>query len=420
MMVWNRKTFQIGICSSLLTGMLALLCSCGTTEAPSASETPKRPESATEIVHMALNDAPSVYAASPKGIYSIQQMRPGSYNLFFADAETGQEMYLCASPNCTHSTDECTSYLRMENGTYGFTLGFYRDHLYLFQSATTGETLPYLMQLDSDGKDRTIIASLKEGENFVGNVYGYGNSILCEISGVLEQGTSYQALIQIDLDTGSRTDLIVSPQGDDSYALVGTSQTELVYRASSANGNQYFTVDPASEEISLKEAQAANAITEPFDGNDLVYTVQKDYLCKYDRLKKEFAYQNLNTGHTQSFSVPELPEEDTLYGLVHLFDDQFALTLENHEGRTRYELIDSKTGALLGVQLAISAENQWLFLGEFGDRLIYLDTVEEKQLEGQGESGLIGETTQLPVYRCVSKAELLNGKEGTGFQRLYH
>lgn len=416
----GRKKFLVSICSCILVLMLVSLCSCGKEEAPNVSENSERPNPHTEIVHIAVHDTPSIYAASPTGVYSILQMQPGSYNLFYADANTQKETYLCATPNCTHSSDECTSYISMEKGVYGFTLGFYNDHLYLFQNATTNDYLPYLMQLDADGNNKKIIASLNKGENFIGNVYGYGNSILCEISRVSEQGSAHRALIQIDLGTGKRTDLISYPQGDTSYSLMGASKTELIYLASGAKGNQYFTVNLADEGISLKDAQAANTITEFFDGNDLIYTVQQDYLCKYDRLKNELSYQDLNTKQTQSFLAPELLDGDTLYGLVHLFDDQLALTIEDNEGITCYELIDSKTGTLSGVRIKISAEDQWFILGEYGDRLVYLDSMEEKELKKQGEASMIGETALLPVYQSVSKTDFLNGKAGETFQQIYN
>lgn len=418
--MFQLKRKSLGAFACILSVMLILLCSCGSSTASSVSTDSKTNTNAEEIVHIALNDSPNIYTASSTGVYSIQQIRPGSFNLFYADAATRQETYLCAVPNCTHSSDECTSYVSMENGLYGFSLGFYKDHLYLFQSATTDEYAPYLMQLDPDGTNRKVIASLNDGESFVGNVYGYRNTILCDICGVSEQDSPYRTLIQIDLNTGKRTDLISYPQGDVSYTLMGASKTELIYLAANEDGSQYFTVDPSEQNISLKDAQAANAITELFDGNDLIYTVQQDYLCKYDRSSNELSYQNLNTKETHSFPAPELPEEDTLYGLVYLFDDHFALSLENGSGKSFEAIIDSQTGELTGVELSFSKEDQRLILGEFGDELICLHAMEETMLKDQGNYGLIGEPTELPVYQLISKTDYLNGKPGTDFECVYN
>ena len=92
-------------------------------------------------------------------------------NLRYFDYKTKQEVYLCDKPECLHNDETCTSYL--EDTIINSTIFVYQDHLYLtsFKGSdiAIGGNQNYganLYQMDLDGKNRKIIWSLDEGENF--------------------------------------------------------------------------------------------------------------------------------------------------------------------------------------------------------------------------------------------------------------
>lgn len=403
---------------SILTTMFlplvfsAVFTACGSQS--SGTQMVVHPADNTPITHIANSDSFGETAASPDGLYEVCQNRIGSYNLFYVDAATHQETYLCAAPNCTHDSESCSSYLPMEEGAYSYQIFFYKEHLYVVQNTPTADHGPYLMQMDPDGTNRKIVLELEDGEGFEGMVFGYGDRLLWPITKVDGDGQNQTFMETFNPQTGEREQLfsLMLKQGHKASAsLMGAAGTSLIFLEGDSEGSQYYKVDLAKENPSLEQGKN-NLLGPKFDGTSLYCTVQGEYFCTYDMHAGRLGWENLVTGRKKEFPLPQLAEGETAHGLALLYEDQFALSMDNAEKEPVDLLLDPETGAPTGVRYILTRENSYNILADFGDKLIYQMRTDEQPLEGQASQGLVGEVSYHNVYSIVSKESFRSGRPG--------
>lgn len=405
----NRSTLA-KIVSPL--ALAAMLVACGSQ--PSGTEMVMHPANDTPITHIANYDMLGDTAASPEGLYEVCSVRLGSCNLLYVDAATRQETYLCATPNCTHDSESCNSYLPLEEGRYGYQLFFFNGYLYAAQCTPIESQGPYLMRMDPDGTNREIVLELENGECFSGMLYGYGDRLLLQISRVDENGNSETCMEIFDPQTGERERLFslqLEPSGKESASLMGAAGTSLIFLKSDEEGRQYYKVDLARENPTLEQGQT-NLLGPEFDENSLYCTVQGDYFCTYDIAAGRLSWENLLTGQKKEFSLPQLSGEETVYGLALLYDDQFALSMSSSEKGSMNLLLNPETGESTGVYYYPTRESGYDILADFGDELLYKVRTDERPLEGQAAYGLVGEVSYHNVYAMVSKEDFQSGIPG--------
>lgn len=392
--------------------LAAMLVACGSQ--PSGTEMVVHPANDTPITHIANYDMLGDTAASPEGLYEVCSVRLGSCNLLYVDADTRQETYLCATPNCTHDSESCNSYLPLEEGRYGYQLFFFNGYLYAAQCTPIESQGPYLMRMDPDGTNREIVLELENGECFSGMLYGYGDRLLLQISRVDENGNSETCMEIFDPQTGERECLFslqLEPGGKESARLMGAAGTSLIFLKSDEEGRQYYKVDLARENPTLEQGQT-NLLGPEFDETSLYCTVQGDYFCTYDIAAGRLSWENLLTGQKKEFPLPQLSGEETVYGLALLYDDQFALSMSSSEKGSMNLLLNPETGESTGVYYYPTRESGYDILADFGDELLYKVRTDERPLEGQAAYGLVGEVSYHNVYAMVSKEDFQNGIPG--------
>lgn len=392
--------------------LAAMLVACGSQ--PSGTEMVVHPANDTPITHIANYDMLGDTAASPEGLYVVCSVRLGSCNLLYVDADTRQETYLCATPNCTHDSESCNSYLPLEEGRYGYQLFFFNGYLYAAQCTPIESQGPYLMRMDPDGTNREIVLELENGECFSGMLYGYGDRLLLQISRVDENGNSETCMEIFDPQTGERERLFslqLEPGGKESASLKGAAGTSLIFLKSDEEGRQYYKVDLARENPTLEQGQT-NLLGPEFDETSLYCTVQGDYFCTYDIAAGRLSWENLLTGQKKEFPLPQLSGEETVYGLALLYDDQFALSMSSSEKDSMNLLLNPETGESTGVYYYPTRESGYDILADFGDELLYKVRTDERPLEGQAAYGLVGEVSYHNVYAMVSKEDFQNGIPG--------
>lgn len=392
--------------------LAAMLVACGSK--PSGTEMVVHPANDTPITHIANYDMLGDTAASPEGLYEVCSVRLGSCNLLYVDAATRQETYLCATPNCTHDSESCNSYLPLEEGRYGYQLLFFNGYLYAAQCTPIESQGPYLMRMDPDGTNREIVLELENGECFSGMLYGYGDRLLLQISRVDENGNSETCMEIFDPQTGERERLFslqLEPGGKERASLMGAAGTSLIFLKSDEEGRQYYKVDLAKENPTLEQGQT-NLLGPEFDETSLYCTVQGDYFCTYDIAASRLSWENLLTGQKKEFPLPQLSGEETVYGLALLYDDQFALSMSSSEKNSMNLLLNPGTGESTGVYYYPTRESGYDILADFGDELLYKVRTDERPLEGQAAYGLVGEVSYHNVYAMVSKEDFQNGIPG--------
>lgn len=368
-------------------------------------------QSTAELEHISLNDHITGEAASADGMYLLQNVQPASTNLFYIDFQSGTETYLCAAPNCKHNSADCTSYLPVTQGNFGYNIFYFGNHLYLLQCAESSSEPPYLMQIDPDGMNRTKIMELSSGETFSGTLFGYGDSVVMDIQRVDESGKRRQNLEKIDLQTGQRTVLYTYPEKG-YWNVMGITKDKLIFLTVNGSEWQYFWAPPQGTEP-LENYAAANPLTPVFDPQKIHYTVQDKYLCSMDYSAGLISCTDLETGDSAQFPAPALPEGETMVGLEWLYDDRFAVTTDEQDGQIYRRLIDMNSGELTGTVYEQNEQHMQQIAAQWQDQLLYLDHREEKPLQNQAEYGVSGEVTRYNCYKLITKAGFEAGEEGS-------
>lgn len=405
--------------SPLFAGFLSaavLLSGCAKTPQPETDTTSTTSESREEtpVAHIAYQDYLSNRACTPEGMYSVQYIYPASQNLFYLDAESGQQLFLCAVPNCRHDSEACSSYLPLRDAANGYSLCYYNDALYLIQCSSGDDLRPHISKMMPDGSGLGELCTLEDGENFTGKLFGYGDSLLVEIYSVTPEGQTIKRLEKINCETGSRKSVFTCPDGG-RYALMGAAGSRLIYLFMDDQGYQYFWVDPAQSEISLETCVEETPLTEVFDDEAVHYSIQGDYLCKVDREQEELSATNLLTSEVYSFEYPAADPNISWVGLKYLFDDHFALTYDQKNGDTVSNvttILDTATGKPTDVSYSETREHARQVIAVYGDQVLYFDHDEEVPLRNQTEYGLVNESTYVGVYRIADKEAFLQGIDG--------
>lgn len=369
---------------------------------------------AVPITHITYQDFLSNRACTPEGMYSVQNIYPASQNLFYLDIDSGQELFLCAVPNCRHDSDACSSYLPLSDAAYGYSLCYHNDALYLIQCASGEGIRPHISRMMPDGSGLRELCVLEDGENFSGKIFGYGDALLAEIYTVTSEGQAAKQLEKIDCETGHRESVLTCPEGG-RYALMGAAGNRLIYLRMDDQGYLYFWVDPAQTDLSLETCAEEAPLTEVFDEQTLHYSIQGEYLCKVDRAQEELSAVNLLTGAAYTFAYPASDPDISYVGLQYLFDDRFALTEDRRSGDTVRNvtiLLDTATGTPTDVTYSATRDRMRQIIAVYGNRVLCLDHDEEVPLRNQTEYGLVNESTYVSVYRIAGKEAFLRGEDG--------
>lgn len=106
-------------------------------DAPAAGDLPAaaRP---TQPLHMVLSDTRERFCAGTQdGFYEVGNplLLANAQSLLYTDYASGSRIFLCASPNCTHDSAVCPSYL--PGGTGGTTVFALYNHLFIVTYGTT-------------------------------------------------------------------------------------------------------------------------------------------------------------------------------------------------------------------------------------------------------------------------------------------
>lgn len=240
---------------------------------------------------------------------------------------------------------------------------------------------------------------------------GYGdNEILIEITHVSVEGQTEKRLERIDCNSGKRN-IVVEYPNDSYYGLMAAVNNRLAFIKIDETGYQYFWVTPSSSDISLEECAKTEPIGTLFDDKVMTYTIQSDYLCKVNTESKEISATNLITGQVYEFKYPNNLASATWVGLTHLFDDNFALSVDSESGLTQI-LLNSETGDLTNEVYSLSKTNNYQIIATIQDQVVCYIRSDERMLANQAEYGLSGETCYIDVFAIASKEEFLQGNVG--------
>ena len=361
------------------------------------------------IVHLSPLDRLSSVALADDGIFVLENLYADSQNILYIDAKTKQEVFLCSSPGCSHDTEACPSFLPAKGG-YGYQIAFYQNHLFVFQNESADGTAPFIMQLEANGESPQTICTLQSGESFSGKIFGYGDSLLVEITKADGNSTSSR-LEKIDCATGKQETLFQYPQ-DGYYSAMTSIENRLIYISIDNGEYQYFAVDPGISGLSLPDCRHNSPIGPVFDNAALSCTIQESYLCCVDYTSQQITAENLLNNQVTRFPWPDGEDFKNILGLNHLLDDRFALMTADDNDDWHTYILDAETGTPNGTDILGTKTQPRELIRCFGDEVLYLSRIETRTLRHQTENGLSGETCYVNIYGFMPAEEYLSGSAG--------
>lgn len=209
----------------------ALLAGCGAQSAAPGSETPAGPPpqpapstagdtggvsaaqpAATGFVTLGRTDQSYLGCGGRQGFYELRYDDAGAANILYIDYATAQEVYLCAAPNCTHDHEGCTAWIDPEEGSYIPLVS--GEQLLLVHIAYGYEepqrAIPHIDAAGLDGSDRHTLVEFAANERLKSVFAVNGDTLVCALNAVdpddAENVNATLKLVQIDLNTGERTD----------------------------------------------------------------------------------------------------------------------------------------------------------------------------------------------------------------------
>lgn len=227
------KKLMIILCS---IAVIFSLFSCGDSSGKSEGEGTS--PSKGEIENLQIIDKGRLRCSSEKGYYYIGQalieLKEGSYGylMMYMDFDTKKEICLCNRPGCNHDDESCPAVFKDDELSWGGSLFYYDDHLYLFShdqdqagssvvkdprdfsftresdTSFTASTAQ-IYRMNPDGTDRKKVFTFEEGLSVEDQVLASGNSLFFVTKKIstenIDNQTTYcttteRNLVEVDMD----------------------------------------------------------------------------------------------------------------------------------------------------------------------------------------------------------------------------
>ena len=266
-----RRTFLLVI---LLVTLLNIITGCDSNH-PSDTSISAQSDSSVSLDSATHNIRESDYriaakpdvitrgSSSENGFYQVLPHN-GHSNLMFIDYATAQQVYLCSSPSCDHSSNMCSSYI--ESNGYAVFPAVYNDTVLLIYNSM-GNQASRIEKMDADGANREVLYTFSGNTRIKdGAIVGDGKLILCATKLIpnAEKIDVVQCLLSIQISTGDCSELYQV------RAEAGETQKSLFIRGVSDSGFILKTISvKESNDIGLNsESVTIHRIFElSFDGN---------------------------------------------------------------------------------------------------------------------------------------------------------
>lgn len=336
--------------------------------------------------------------SGPDGFYFVSAdcREDGSTNLLYLDYATGQQVYLCSQPNCSHDTDACTSYLPYSAG--GILSSVVGDRLVLIfpgnlqGAAGTDTVLPHIETMGLDGSDRKTTVTFGANQVISRPLVTDGKYLYTRLSTTAEDGSFTARLVRID------------PDGGEPEALCDLNQEWLKGGAGSRlvlwDADQtYAAYDPATgERTTLYQAEDA-LFTSNLFGSTLAYL--QDGV---------FHLLDVTTGEDKVLSGYQVSEEEKpCISILDADEDHLIFRLEN-SGSSTYSMLtaDQPPQPWNLVYSAGGTDMPYARITPVGDDR-YLVVAGQDSPQGSGLQEGPYAVTGAPQYRLMSQEDYWNG-----------
>jgi len=257
---------------------------------------------------------------SSDGFYRIIQLGENTSNILYLDFTSRHLLYLCGRPNCSHNSEECTSWLGPE--MMGSNLFVDKNTLYCLTAA--GQ----LYSMNLDGSSRVNRGTGPSGSELAGDLVSDGTFLYWMQPFMNGQETNFK-LMRFAVQTGQTETLAVF---DAATQIEAASERTLILRHSREDGTGELTryyIDEGNEDILrtfLTGEEYGRGSAEQYVYIDLT-----------DRTLNAFTYETMQT----KVVVRDLPfDSSTPLAINEFCDGHFAFTIHRSNGDSPYMIHD--------------------------------------------------------------------------------
>lgn len=383
------------------TFLLSALLACLLPALPLAGCAFSPPEAVTggvQFTALQQSDGWNYGGSGPDGFYFVSAdcREDGSTNLLYLDYATGQQVYLCSQPNCSHDTDACTSYLPYSAG--GILSSVVGDRLVLVfpgnlqEAAGTDTVLPHIETMGLDGSDRKTTVTFGANQVISRPLVTDGQYLYTRLSTTAEDGSFTARLVRIDPDGGEPEALCDLNQ---EWLKGGAGSRLILWDADQT----YVAYDPATgERTTLYQAKDA-LFTSNLFGSTLAYL--QDGV---------FHLLDVTTGEDKVLSGYQVSEEEKpCISILDADEDHLIFRLEN-SGSSTYSMLtaDQPPQPWNLVYSAGGTDMPYARITPVGDDR-YLVVTGQDSPQGSGLQEGPYAVTGAPQYRLMSQEDYWNG-----------
>ena len=403
----GRKSFSL---FRILFAALCLLSGCASNARPESQSLPTQPEkvqsNVTAPVHVAVGEGGvGPYVSSENGFYELKSVSANSYNIFFTDYVSNQQVYLCAQPNCAHNSESCTSYVDASRGNVPGLL--YDDKkLYLISPASPDEAyLPVIEVMEPDGTDRTVLAQFSATKNLNNGVFAADqNALYFVMNDVQTDGQAKKYVCAVDKKNGSERIVWEIPDKTSFWILGAYDRFLLAKTIDDENMHHLMRINlDAPEE---QEEVAVWRISKQFG------LVCQSRLYLYDFETEKFSVQDFQTGEIKELSNAGGFAFEKFYNVAEV-DGKAVITADVQTGagtKVSNFFLDFELSQVKELGLLDNMEHPVTICGTYGDNVYVINqySMQSVAVEMNGVAGSV----QLPVGQCayLPKVDFFAGK----------
>lgn len=353
-----------------------------------------------KFIHVAYRDTLSDIVSSDEGLYSIRCLDGLSANIFYTDIETGQEVFLCNQPNCTHDISSCTSYVSVPDGLSVPTLAYFHNTLFLIKTSTNEYGNACITRMDLNGSNQKILCEFKSNQTVGMYAFGYDEFLVLDVTETTEDGSSSEFLCQVDVNSGDISKLIDIPRAIDNMVIrpMTCYEENLIFTAINPNRSiTLFYFNPFKNNFeSIESLLDENTLTQFSQESGNAY-VRDGYLCEIDRNSSTISKTNLETGKKDSFQYEDVPGATA--GIEYLFDGVITLTfLDTNSQQQYYVDFDNQTLTKLNFTNTYN-HNSYTLLGEYGEDALFRTGYKEIALRQGHDEGAVAYIAEMHLIK---------------------
>lgn len=323
-------------------------------------------------------------AKTEHGLYTLVEWPIGAYsenspwihcgNIIYVDYQTGQKIYLCNNPGCSHNTEECQSYIRYPGSCTLFT-NVSGEKLYcMAYGAENGEIYSEndcgrIYEMNLDGTDRRELTVLPSNMCFSMQDAVFSSKEKLYV-GVLKTNSSSKTtdhvLMSIDIRTGAMNEICRLSLS--AVLLQMEGENAIVLQSLDSNGVHVIRriLQTAEEDILFESTEIS-----PFVNGDRIIT------CKLAGTEAIITVQNYIKQETKTITIEGIYTQSPII-MFCCVDDTIHLSYYTETGDVKELYVDLANGKVWDkkltytsygetrfVQIVSSLDDRYLVIGDY-------------------------------------------------------